>query len=181
MRTATTAAVAVLASATPPRDGAPAAPVPCAHHSYSNGCSTGGRQGLSAARRCPDDHDGILSAVPALNRSRFIPAELWPQVVMVQDGAVEQRKLAAFRTAATAACDRVGDGVGEGVIGDPSRCSFDPRTLVGTSTGCGTITAQDDGDLSWAWRRHDRVQLHLPATPTTPYPWRRSTRWPDQR
>jgi hypothetical protein len=29
------------------------------------------------------------------------------------------------------------------VVGDPSRCDFDPRTLIGTVTPCGTITAQD--------------------------------------
>jgi feruloyl esterase len=114
-----------------------------AHHTYWNGCSTGGRQGLAEAQRYPDDYDGILSAAPAINWSRFIPAELWPQVVMLQDGNVAQCKFAAFQAAAIAACDRVGDGVGEGVIGDPARCSFDPRTLVGTSTACGTITAQD--------------------------------------
>jgi hypothetical protein len=31
----------------------------------------------------------------------------------------------------------------DGVIGDPLACKFDPNSLVGTSTPCGTITAQD--------------------------------------
>src|SRR6185369_1080808 len=57
-----------------------------ARYTYWNGCSTGGRQGLSEAQRYPDDYDGILSAAPAINWSRFIPAELWPELVMLRDG-----------------------------------------------------------------------------------------------
>jgi feruloyl esterase len=113
---------------------------------YWNGCSTGGRQGLSEAQRYPDDYDGILSAAPAINWSRFIPAEFWPELVMLSEGDfLPQCKFAAFQAAAVAACDLVGDGVRDGVIGDPARCRFDPRSLVGQATPCGTITAQDAG------------------------------------
>jgi len=115
-----------------------------ARFSYWNGCSTGGRQGLAEAQRYPQDYNGILAAAPAINWQRFIPAELWPELVMIRAGDVlPQCKLAAFQTAAIAACDMAGDGVADGVIGDPLRCRFDPATLVGTSTPCGTITAQD--------------------------------------
>jgi hypothetical protein len=115
-----------------------------AHHAYWNGCSTGGRQGLSEAQRYPDDYDGILSAAPAINWSRFIPAEFWPQLVMLQAGDfLPQCKFAAFQAAAVQACDQLGDRVQDGVIGDPLHCGFDPRTQIGKVTPCGTITAQD--------------------------------------
>lgn len=115
-----------------------------ARFSYWNGCSTGGRQGLAEAQRYPQDYDGILSAAPAINWQKFIPAELWPELVMNRAGDVlPQCKLATFQTAAINACDTAGDGVADGVIGDPLRCRFDPSTLIGTSTPCGTITAQD--------------------------------------
>lgn len=115
-----------------------------AQYSYFNGCSTGGRQGLAEAQRYPDDYDGILSAAPAINWSRFIPAEFWPQLVMLSEGNfLPQCKFQAFQAAAVEACDEVGDGVRDGVIGDPARCDFDPSTLVGRATPCGTITPQD--------------------------------------
>jgi hypothetical protein len=115
-----------------------------ANYAYWNGCSTGGRQGLSEAQRYPNDYDGILSAAPAINWQKFIPAELWPELVMLRSGDVlPQCKLAAFQAAAIQACDKVGDGVVDGVIGDPLACTFEPGSLVGTSTSCGTITAQD--------------------------------------
>jgi Tannase and feruloyl esterase len=115
-----------------------------AKFSYWNGCSTGGRQGLSEAQRYPADYDGILAAAPAINWQKFIPAEFWPDLVMLRSGDVlPQCKFNAFQSAAIAACDKVGDDIVDGVIGDPLACKFDPSSLVGTSTACGTITAQD--------------------------------------
>ena len=115
-----------------------------ATHAYWNGCSTGGRQGLALAQRYPEDFDGILAAAPAINMQKVAPAMLWPQLVMLREGdALPQCKFAAFQSAAIQACDAVGDGVVDGVIGDPFACTFDPSSLVGTTTACGTITAQD--------------------------------------
>src|SRR5215831_15147177 len=49
---------------------------------YWTGCSTGGRQGHQQAQTFPKDYDGILAGAPAFNWDRFIPSELWPQIVM---------------------------------------------------------------------------------------------------
>jgi hypothetical protein len=115
-----------------------------AKFSYWNGCSTGGRQGLAEAQRYPSDYSGILSAAPAINWQKFIPAELWPELVMLHSGDfLPQCKFNAFQAAAVKACDALGDRVADGVIEDPLACKFDPNSLVGTSTPCGTITAQD--------------------------------------
>ncbi|PYK58187.1 MAG: hypothetical protein DME21_16175, partial [Verrucomicrobia bacterium] len=46
-------------------------------YSYFVGGSTGGRQGLMEAQRYPNDYDGIVSACPAINWQRFLPADLW--------------------------------------------------------------------------------------------------------
>ena len=72
--------------------------------SYFVGGSTGGRQGLMEAQHYPDDYDGILSGCPAINWHKFIPAILWPQVVMANaKNFVSKAKLDAATAAAIAA------------------------------------------------------------------------------
>lgn len=102
-----------------------------AKYSYWNGCSTGGRQGLMAVQRFPDQYDGLVIGAPAIHWDRFIPAELWPQVVMntTVGTPISPAKLNAATSAAIAACDR-NDGVSDGVINDPRRCTYDPAALV---------------------------------------------------
>jgi len=83
-------------------------------HSYWNGCSTGGRQGLMAAQRFPNEYDGLVIGAPAINWDRFIPSELWPQIVMNKTAGapINPAKLGAVTKAAIAACD-ASDGVAE--------------------------------------------------------------------
>src|SRR5205814_8690426 len=92
-------------------------------YSYWNGCSTGGRQGLTMAQRFPTDYDGILSGAPAIHYDRFHMAELWPQVAMKFDnqgligGGVSATLVAKENLAtskAIAACDAL-DGVVDGL------------------------------------------------------------------
>jgi feruloyl esterase len=52
------------------------------NYAYWNGCSTGGRQGHMLAQRYPTQYDGILAGSPAINWDKFIPAELWLQMLM---------------------------------------------------------------------------------------------------
>jgi hypothetical protein len=143
-----------------------------AEFSYWNGCSTGGRQGLMLAQRLPGAYDGILSGAPAINWDRFIPAELWPQVVMRQElGApIAACKLTAATEAAVARCDR-NDGVVDGVLDDPRRCDFDPRSLIGQATPCGAFTAADAGVIQAIWdgpRTTGGRSLWYGLTPGTP-------------
>jgi feruloyl esterase len=115
-----------------------------ARFAYWNGCSTGGRQGMAEAQRYPTDFNGILAGAPAINWDKYVPASLWPELVMQRSGdLIPQCKLDAFQAGAIKACDALGDDVVDGVIGDPFDCHFDPRSLIGTTTPCGTITAQD--------------------------------------
>jgi feruloyl esterase len=120
-------------------------------YSYFVGGSTGGRQGLMEAQRYPDDYDGIVSACPAINWHRFLPADLWPQVVMVSaSNFMSKAKLDAATAAAVAACDGL-DGVKDGVIDNPARCTYDPQALVGTKIGDETFTAADADVVRRIW------------------------------
>lgn len=120
-------------------------------YSYFVGGSTGGRQGLMEAQRYPDDYDGILSACPAINWHRFVPSDLWPQVVMADaKNLVSKAKLDAATAAAIAACDAA-DGVSDGVIDDPNSCGYDPKALVGTKIGEETFSEMDVEMIRRMW------------------------------
>jgi feruloyl esterase len=119
--------------------------------SYFVGSSTGGRQGLMEAQRYPADYDGIFSGCPAINWSSMVPSTLWPQVVMHDTKhLVSKEKLEAVTAAAIAACDR-DDGVSDGVVDDPSRCTWDPKAFVGTTIGDSTFTDEDANVVRRIW------------------------------
>jgi hypothetical protein len=110
-------------------------------------------------QRYPQDYNGVVSAAPAINWSRFIPQELWGAVLMNEAGnPIPACKLAAATAAAIAACDGI-DGVKDGVIEDPKRCTYDPKPLVGVSAGeCGSFTEADVNVIRRMWegpRRED--------------------------
>ncbi len=116
--------------------------------SYFNGCSTGGREGLVEAQRYPADYNGIVSGSPAINWTQFIPAEIWPQLVMNESGDfLPSCKETAFVTAAVKAC-----GNSSGVIVNPSACHWNPYALVGEVTPCGVITRQDAAVMTKIWQ-----------------------------
>lgn len=100
--------------------------------SYYLGCSLGGRQGFKAAETFPNDFDGIVGGSPALdfnnlvswrasffpitgsaNSANFISASIWTN--LIHSEILKQ-------------CDGL-DGVMDGVIEDPSLCTFIPEVL----------------------------------------------------
>jgi tannase/feruloyl esterase len=112
--------------------------------SYWNGCSTGGRQGLMAAQRYPEDFDAILAGAPANNHTRLGISRLAVSVPTVRDAtaAVPAAKLALVTRAVLDACDGQ-DGVKDGFLNDPRACKFDLARLQCTgaeSDSCLTAT-----------------------------------------
>jgi Tannase and feruloyl esterase len=132
-------------------------------YSYFNGCSTGGRQGLMEAQRYPQDYNGIVAGAPAINWPKLMMQSIWSTAVMNASGnPVAGCKLNAATAAAIAACDGI-DGVKDGVIEDPGRCTFDPKALIGTSAGeCGMFTQADADVIRKLWdgpRREDGAAI----------------------
>ena len=95
---------------------------------YWDGCSTGGRQGYKIIQTHANDYNGYLVGAPAFNWTKFITAELYPQIVYQRDlGGValttaQQQQIGAK---AVSACDVVG-GQHLGFILDPQQCTYDP-------------------------------------------------------
>ncbi|MBI4622395.1 MAG: tannase/feruloyl esterase family alpha/beta hydrolase [Verrucomicrobia bacterium] len=131
-------------------------------YSYFVGGSTGGRQGLMEAQRFPEDYDGIIARCPAVNWQYLTANSMWPQVVMLEaKNFVPKAKLDAVTAAAVAACDGA-DGVVDGVIDDPMRCTWDPKAFVGTKVGDDIFTEADAGVVRKIWdgpRGHDGKPL----------------------
>src|SRR5262249_14626754 len=120
-------------------------------YSYFVGASTGGRQGLSEAQRFPEDYDGIVAGCPAINWDKLHVAQMWPQIVMsTANNRLSAAKLRAATKAFIDACDEV-DGVKDGIVEDPSRCSFDPKVLVGKDVGGSKFTEADVDVLRKIW------------------------------
>jgi hypothetical protein len=128
-------------------------------YSYFNGCSTGGRQGLMEAQRYAADYNGVLAGAPAINFTKLHPEQLWGHLVMLEShNIVPICKMNAATAAAIAACDTI-DGVKDGIIEDPKRCTYDPKALIGTAAGdCGPINQADADVIRQIWqgpRRRD--------------------------
>ncbi|HEY2844436.1 MAG TPA: tannase/feruloyl esterase family alpha/beta hydrolase [Bryobacteraceae bacterium] len=101
-----------------------------AKHSYWNGCSAGGRQGLMSAQRYPEDFDAIVAGAPAINFTGRATQAVWIGQATHKDeaSALPQAKFAVIHDAVLTACDAK-DGVKDGVLEDPTKCKFDPKTI----------------------------------------------------
>ncbi len=149
------------------------------HHTYGDGCSTGGREGMLAAERYPSLFDGIIVGDPAM-RSGNTRLSGWNAEVAFNrisprqaDGkplrlrafpAADQKLLAA---AVARACDAL-DGLQDGLILNLAACRFDPAVLqckAGKSPDC--LSAAQVGALKRAFGalRDRRGELIYPGFP----------------
>ncbi len=98
--------------------------------SYWVGCSLGGLEGLIEAKRYPTDYDGIVAGAPPNPIVRFNALQLWPSWLISQDPRrlIPPSKYAVVHEAVVKAC---GSAIGQedGLVDEPDRCKFDPRSL----------------------------------------------------
>jgi feruloyl esterase len=99
--------------------------------SYFASCSNGGRQALMEAQRYPNDYDGVIAGAPANQFTRILSGFAFNLQALLSDSAsyIPPSKLKAIEAAALAACD-ARDGVTDGVLDEPNKCSFDPAVLL---------------------------------------------------
>jgi feruloyl esterase len=129
--------------------------------SYWNGCSTGGKQGLTEAQSYPTDFDGIVAGAPANYITHLQAGSVYNSWVALKDGPSAARyipaaKLPALHKAALRACDSK-DGVTDGVIEDPKRCPFDPKMIECSGADgpdCLTTAQVETAQLIYAGARY---------------------------
>src|SRR5436190_2740903 len=102
-----------------------------ASRSYFFGCSDGGREALMEAQRYPEDFNGIIAGAPANDWSNHFTGFVWNEQALLKSpgSLIAPEKLPAIQKAVLAACD-ANDGVRDGLIEDPRKCSFDPSVLT---------------------------------------------------
>ena len=96
-----------------------------------NGCSTGGRQGVIEASMYPADYDAIIAGATPVTAPRLhgVRLQFNRMVHRSNDSYIPPEKYPAIHDAALQACDTL-DGVKDGVIDSPNRCTFDPNVLA---------------------------------------------------
>lgn len=99
--------------------------------SYYNGCSQGGRQGLAAAQKYPEDFNGIIAGAASWNQMRAHGARMALNLIVNKDAGsvIPPAKYPMIHSAVLNACDAQ-DGVKDGVLENPGKCSFDYSKLL---------------------------------------------------
>src|SRR5262245_21736320 len=122
-------------------------------YSYFQGCSRGGGQAMVESQRYPKDFDGIIGGAPAYNWSRFMigfasnEVAEYPGRGNLTTPVLPPSKLPYIEQQAMAKCDGI-DGILDGIIDDPRRCSFNPdadlaRCAPGDSANPRCLTAAE--------------------------------------
>ena len=93
--------------------------------SYFDGCSNGGKMGLDRSIRFPTDYDGIIAGSPWLDP---VGTSLWSvkNIKALLDAYIPPAKFEAVAAAILKQCDKA-DGVADGLIQNPAKCTFDPE------------------------------------------------------
>jgi feruloyl esterase len=147
--------------------------------SYWNGCSTGGKQGLTEAQRYPSDYDGIVAGAPANYITHLQAGSEYASWVSLKDGVggpgyIPPSKYPALHQAVLDACDAK-DGVKDGVIADPTRCHFTPKTIEcqgADGPACLTAAQEKTAELLYAGAKYtDGKQIFPGMEPGSELAW----------
>ena len=127
-------------------------------HSYWNGCSAGGRQGLKAAQVYPQDFDGIVAGAPGLMWTGRATQAIWiaQATHASEDSMLPAEKFGLIHDAVLATCDAL-DGTKDGILEDPRQCNFDPATLA-CAVGHDASSCLTPGQVATVQRIYSDVQ-----------------------
>ncbi|MCG7547539.1 tannase/feruloyl esterase family alpha/beta hydrolase [Pseudoalteromonas sp. Of7M-16] len=111
-------------------------------YSFITGCSKGGHAGVMAAKRYPNDFDGVIARGPTINYTDVNLINCMDNARAILDHKdrpiLSPQDIPMIANAVMAACDGK-DGLEDGIISDPRLCDFNPQTLAcphGQVNGC---------------------------------------------
>jgi hypothetical protein len=119
-----------------------------AKYAYFQGCSQGGQEAMMEAERFPADYDGIVAGDPDLHQTRHeVGAHLWVLTTLYAKpgSAIPPAKATLIGNVVNRACDAL-DGVTDGVLEDPRRCTFDPGVLQCKGADAPDCLTQEQAD-----------------------------------
>ena len=96
--------------------------------SYYQGCSTGGRMGMMETQRYPDDYDGVVAGAPVHSLLVQSSTVVRDQIFKAPGAAIPIEQMKLVHEAVLSACDAA-DGLKDGVVTDPRRCHWEPKSL----------------------------------------------------
>ena len=106
---------------------------------YFLACSAGGHHALMEATRFPADYDGYVAGDAPWKWTSLMFGHTWnAQPVLHDINAVTAQSAAILNRRMIAACDKL-DGVEDGIIADPRRCTVDPvefQCRAGQTSDC---------------------------------------------
>lgn len=107
-------------------------------YSYYQGCSEGGREGMSQLQRFPDQFDGAVIGAPALRYGHLQVQHLWANLVQkTLDYFPSSCEYSYIVNATIEACDPL-DGRTDGIVARSDLCElhFDLDSIVGQAYSC---------------------------------------------
>lgn len=134
-----------------------------------NSCSTGGRQGLMAAFRYPEDYDAISAMAPANPMTNLMTQSMWAgwQPQRMPGAALGPAKLGVVHAAVVRQCDKL-DGLEDGIVMNPTACAFDPKSLqcaAGDEASCLTAPQVETMQAIYAGVSGPDGRVLLPGFP----------------
>ena len=99
-------------------------------YSYMIECGGGSAAALHEVQKYPTDYNGIVVGGHAAHLTRQIFGQMWPWLATHPNGVaiLPTAKLQIIHAAVLDRCDML-DGVKDGLLENPTRCTFDPKEI----------------------------------------------------
>ncbi|KAF2249756.1 tannase [Trematosphaeria pertusa] len=133
-------------------------------YTYFEGCSDGGREGMSQVQRWGDEYDGVVAGAPAFRFAQQQVLHVYPATIEhTMDYYLPPCALEKIVNATIAACDPL-DGRTDGVISRTDLCmlNFNLTSIIGESYYC---AAQTSSSLGFGFSKRQAPGSSTSSTP----------------